>query len=34
MDWMGKPFEIYLHPAAKEIAVKDGQGEKSWTIFG
>jgi hypothetical protein len=28
MDWMGKPFEIYLDPAAKGITVKDGQGEK------
>jgi hypothetical protein len=28
MDGMGKPFEIHLNPAAKRIAVKDGQVEK------
>jgi hypothetical protein len=34
MDRMGKPFEIHLHPVAKEIAVMDGQVEMKLDDYG
>jgi hypothetical protein len=34
MDRTGKPFEIHLDPAAKGIAVMDGQIEKKLNDYG